>query len=149
MTPIMPKNTAVPSACRISWPGPLAKTSGTTPRMKANDVIRIGRSRVRAACSAAVQRVSPRSSSCLANSTIRIAFFAASPTSTTSPICVRILSSKPRRLTPRIAASRHIGTIRMTANGSTSDSYCAASSRKTNTTASAKTIDAVLPCVFC
>ena len=38
-----------------------------------------------------------------------------------------------------MAASRHIGTIRMMASGSDQLSYCAASTRKTNTTASGKT----------
>src|SRR3546814_6295527 len=70
------------------------------------------------------------SSACLANSTIRIAFFAASAMSTTSPIWVRTLLSMPRRFTPIIAASRHIGTIRMIANGSTRLSYCAARSEE-------------------
>ena len=46
VTPSMPKNTAVPRAWRISAPAPVASASGTTPKMKANDVIRIGRSRV-------------------------------------------------------------------------------------------------------
>ena len=44
-------------------------------------------------------------------------------------------------LTPIIAASMHIGTIRMTASGSSQLSYSAASSRKTNTTASPNAID--------
>ena len=46
VTPSMPKNTAVPSAWRISAPAPVASASGTTPKMKANDVIRMGRSLV-------------------------------------------------------------------------------------------------------
>src|SRR5438067_1115858 len=41
----MPLKTAVPSERRISAPAPCAITNGTTPRMKAKDVIRIGRSR--------------------------------------------------------------------------------------------------------
>ena len=53
VTPTMPLNTAVPSARRISAPAPVAMTSGTTPRMKANEVIRIGRSRSRTASSVA------------------------------------------------------------------------------------------------
>ena len=53
--------------------------------MNANDVIRIGRSRTRAACSAARSIDSPCSRSVLANSTTRIAFLLASPTSMTSP----------------------------------------------------------------
>jgi hypothetical protein len=35
----MPLNTAVPSDRRISAPAPVAMTSGTTPRRKANEVI--------------------------------------------------------------------------------------------------------------
>ena len=49
VTPIMPLKTAVPSDCRISEPAPLASTRGTTPRMKANEVMRIGRNRKREA----------------------------------------------------------------------------------------------------
>ena len=39
----MPPATAVPTECRASWPAPVANTSGSTPRMKASEVIRIGR----------------------------------------------------------------------------------------------------------
>ena len=45
-----------------------------------------GRNRIREACTAASDRLRPESSRSLANSTIRIAFFAARPISTTSPI---------------------------------------------------------------
>src|SRR6266849_6795231 len=96
----MPKKTAVPSAWRISAPAPVASASGTTPKMKAKDVIKIGRRRVRAASTAASHRFAPRSSACLANSTIRIAFLAANPISTTNPIWVRTLLSMPRNLRP-------------------------------------------------
>ena len=41
----MPPATAVPTEFRASRPAPLANTSGSTPRMKASEVIRIGRSR--------------------------------------------------------------------------------------------------------
>ena len=41
----MPPTIAVPTECRPSLPAPLAKYSGNTPRMNANEVIRIGRSR--------------------------------------------------------------------------------------------------------
>jgi hypothetical protein len=40
----MPANTAMPLAERISAPAPIDSASGTTPIMKAIDVIRIGRS---------------------------------------------------------------------------------------------------------
>ena len=114
----MPKNTAVPRAWRISAPAPTANTRGATPRMKANEVIRIGRRRVRAASIAASQRFMPFSSSFWrANSTIRMAFLAARPISTMKPICTRMLFSMPRRLMPMVAPSRHMGTIRITASG--------------------------------
>jgi hypothetical protein len=57
----MPANTVVPSDCRISEPAPVATTSGATPRINANKVIRIGRSRVRAAVTAASPGVAPSS----------------------------------------------------------------------------------------
>ena len=63
------------------------RASGSTPRMKASEVITIGRKRSRAALVAAsIDRSSPASRCCEANSTIRMAFFAARPTSVTSPI---------------------------------------------------------------
>ena len=48
----MPENTVMPIDLRALAPAPLATTSGATPRMKANDVIRIGRNRARAASTA-------------------------------------------------------------------------------------------------
>ena len=49
----MPLNTVMPIDLRALAPAPLAITSGTTPRMKANDVMRIGRKRACAASTAA------------------------------------------------------------------------------------------------
>ena len=150
VTPSMPLNTAVPSERRISAPAPVATTSGTTPRMKANEVIRIGRSRSRDASSVASKRGLPSSScSCLANSTIRIAFLHARPTSTTRPICTKMLTSRCVHSTPATEQSRHSGTTRITASGSDQLSYSAASARNTHTTASAKTYIAVLPARIC
>ena len=82
----MPKNTPVPIECRLCAPAPLAISSGATPRMNANEVIRIGRNRSRAASIAASRMERPWARSSVANSTIRIAFLAASPTTTSSPI---------------------------------------------------------------
>ena len=45
----MPKNTPVPMAWRLAEPGPLAMTMGSMPKMKASEVIRMGRKRNRAA----------------------------------------------------------------------------------------------------
>ena len=83
----MPPNTVVPIDWRLAAPAPVAIISGTTPRMKAKAVIRIGRSRSRAASIAASTISRPSSRRRLANSTIRIAFLAASPISMTKPIC--------------------------------------------------------------
>ena len=47
----MPLN-AIPMEARAAAP-PLASTSGTTPRMKAKEVMMIGRKRLRAASTAA------------------------------------------------------------------------------------------------
>ena len=68
-----------------------------------------------------------------------MAFLHASPTSTTRPICTKMLTSRPVYSTPATEQSRHIGTTRMTASGSAQLSYRAARARKTLTTASAKT----------
>ena len=128
----MPANTAVPSDCLISAPAPVANTSGATPNTKASDVIRIGRNRVRAALTAASAAEAPLSSAWRANSTIRIAFFAANPTRTTKPICASTSIGMPRIDSPVTEANRHIGTIITTASGNFQLSYCADSTRKTN-----------------
>ena len=74
----IPPKTAVPSERREAALAPVATNSGTTPRMKAKDVIRIGRKRRRAACSAASRTdMCSFSRLSLANSTIRMAFLAA------------------------------------------------------------------------
>ena len=52
---IMPLKTLMPRERRALAPAPVARTNGSTPRMKANDVIRIGRNRVRAASTADFQ----------------------------------------------------------------------------------------------
>src|SRR5262245_40981213 len=66
---------------------------------------------------------------------MRIAFLAARPMSTTRPIWVKMLFSIPASQIPRIAANKHIGTIRMIENGSDQLSYWAERTRKTKTTA--------------
>jgi hypothetical protein len=76
----------MPIDTRALVPAPLASTSGTTPRMNANDVITIGRKRARAASVAASRIGLPAARSSRANSTMRIAFFAESAISKTSPI---------------------------------------------------------------
>src|SRR5262249_46506630 len=82
----MPPTTPVPIERRAPAPAPVAIMSGITPSTKASEVITIGRKRSRAAFSAASTALLPSRNPCCANSTIRIAFFAARPISTTRPI---------------------------------------------------------------
>ncbi|CAM4168697.1 hypothetical protein PAYE108092_20845 [Paracoccus yeei] len=75
----MPPRTPMPMDFCAAAPAPLAKASGMTPSMKASVVIRIGRSRMREASTAASSKGLPCFRSISANSTIRMAFRAARP----------------------------------------------------------------------
>ena len=55
----MPPMTPVPIECRAPAPAPVEIASGSTPRMNASDVIRIGRKRSRAASIAAADARHP------------------------------------------------------------------------------------------
>ncbi len=82
----MPPMTGQPRAWRLAAPAPLEVTRGTQPRINASEVITMGRKRRRAASRADSMRVIPSSCFITANSTIRMAFLAANPTSVTRPI---------------------------------------------------------------
>ena len=87
VAPSMPPITPVPSDCRLAADAPLAIASGMQPRMKASEVMMIGRSRSLAAPIAASYGDIPSfSRNSTANSKIRIAFLAASAISTVRPI---------------------------------------------------------------
>lgn len=83
---IIPPTTAIPIAIRPCAPSPEAYTNGTNPRIVEILVIRIGRKR----CVEAerIASVIPWPASCrwLANSTIKIPFFATKPISMMIPI---------------------------------------------------------------
>src|SRR6185437_9863489 len=81
------------------------------------------------------------------NSTIRIAFLQARPTSTIRPIWVKMLLSPPDNHTPAIADSSTIGTIRITASDQLS--YKDDSTRNTSSTHNGNTSTAVLPARIC
>ena len=49
MENIIPKKTPVPIDCRLAEPGPLANTIGSMPKIKAKEVMTMGRNRWRAA----------------------------------------------------------------------------------------------------
>ena len=76
----------VPMAIRLLAPAPVEMASGRTPKMKEKLVINIGRSRIRAASSAASMTRLPCFSARSANSTIRIEFLAANPIVVSRPI---------------------------------------------------------------
>ncbi len=86
--------------------------------MKANDVIKMGRSRSLAASWVASRTGIPASCFSRANSTIKIAFLHARPTRTTSPTWTKMFTDVPEARTPTTAHSTHSGTTRITARGS-------------------------------
>ena len=69
---------------------------------------------------------------------MRMAFLAASPMSMTRPICAYTFRSKWRTNMPIIVPRMTVGVASSTAKGSPQLSYCAASSRNTNSTAMPK-----------
>ena len=83
---IIPPKTPVPILRRAAAPAPVAITNGTIPNTNAIDVMTIGLKRILAASSAACATGIPSSIFWLANSTIKIAFFAANPTNVIKPI---------------------------------------------------------------
>ncbi|KAJ3059736.1 hypothetical protein HK102_009843, partial [Quaeritorhiza haematococci] len=106
VTPSIPLKTATPRVWRISAPAPAARIRGTTPRMKASEVMMIGRSRSSQASRVASYAEEPASRRALANSTMRIAFLHARPTSTTKPTWVKMLMSAAALCTPSEALLR-------------------------------------------
>ena len=119
VTPIIPENTAMPIAWRISAPAPVEKASGSTPITNATEVMRIGpqpqparldRGLRAASCPPTRARArTPRSGS---------RSWPTSPRARSSPICVKMLLSPCVSHTPVIAASSPIGTMRMIDSGS-------------------------------
>ena len=75
-----------PMAVRLSAPAPVARTSGTAPRIVEITVITIGRSRSTAASTTASRTLAPESRNWLANSTIRMPFLAIRPINRMMPI---------------------------------------------------------------
>src|SRR5690606_14131750 len=127
----MPPSTPRPTAFWLAAPAPLAITRGTTPRMKANEVIRIGRKRSRAASMADSARPAPLAYRSLANATIRMAFFAARPITVTIPPMKYTSLSLPIKLLSSTAPSMPSGTASITDSGMAQLSYRAASTMKT------------------
>src|ERR1700722_6804147 len=127
----IPPMTPVPIAVRPPAPAPVAVASGNTPRINANEVIRMGRRRCRAAATVASMSSIPWSWFSLANSTIRIAFFEARPTVVNNPTWKNTSLLKPRSIVANTVPMMPSGTTNMTATGIDQLSYSAARHRKT------------------
>ena len=85
----MPLNTAMPIDLRALAPAPVARTSGSTPKMKAKEVMRMGRKRARAASTADSRMGLPSNTRrSRATYTIRMAFLAERAINSTRPIWV-------------------------------------------------------------
>lgn len=113
----IPPITPVPMARWLAAPAPLARARGITPRMNAMEVMMIGRKRRRAASMAASRRLCPCSQSSLANSTMRIAFFAERPMMVIRPTLKYTSLDIPLTITASTAPMAPIGTISITDSG--------------------------------
>ena len=134
----MPPSKAIPMTFLASAPDPEAITSGNTPRMNEKAVIKIGLNLDLAAAIAASNRLKPFLNSSFANSTIRMAFFAAIPMSITNDTWAKILFSNAGLMNLAIhrknrAPKMAKGVPNNMLNGSDQLSYCAANIRKTKT----------------
>ena len=142
----MPPTAAIPSGARSSPPAPTPSSSpsvrlppsaiGSMPTIVESAVIRIGRKRVRPASNAASAMPRPCSRSWFANSTIRIEFFATSPTSITMPIWLKRLSVVPVSQSVASAPVKESATAIRIVSGWTKLSNCAANTRKITATPS-------------
>jgi len=121
-----------------------------TPKMNERDVIRIGRRRVRAACTAASPEATPSSSFWRANSTIRMAFLAAkADENDEADLRQDVSMGMPRASMPvpmRAGTSARSGRL---PNGSFQLSYCATRTRKTKRAAVPKTRRVGVPRCCC
>ena len=131
VSPIMPPMIPVPMEWRAFAPAPVAIASGSTPKMKASDVMRIGRSRSSPAWMVASMIDSPCFRSSTAKVTRRTAFFAPRPISTSRPIWKYTSLFKPRSQLNARAPRMPKGTAVMTEPGRVHDSNWAARTRKT------------------
>ena len=133
---------------RAPAPAPLAMASGTEPRMKANEVIRIGRIRIRVACWAASSASLPCRRRSSAKETSRIAFLAARPTRSSRPICPNTSSGMPRKARNPTAPKIASGVASRITSGMRRLSYCPARKQKIMNTPRPKISGATLPAIF-
>src|SRR5882672_8087091 len=126
-----PHMTTTPIDWRLSEPAPCATSNGIEPKALHRLVMSTGRRRVSEACLTAATNSTPRSRNWLANSTISTPFFAASPTSITIAIWLKMLIDIPYSHRPTMAPTIASGTVVMITNGKVKLSNWAASTRNT------------------
>ena len=134
----MPPNTVVPIDWRLAAPAPAANISGTTPRMKAKAVIRIGRSRKPPRLHRRLDDAEPLLAAALGefddqNGVLRRQADQHDEADLRIDVDLHV-----RAQSASTAPNRASGTASRTMNGIVQLSYCAARIRKTKTIASAK-----------
>ena len=118
VTPSMPLKTAMPSERRISAPAPEATISGITPKMKASEVMRIGRSRKREASWVAAVRALALAVQLLGVFDDEDGILAGQRDEHDQADLHENVDVAAITRTPVTEQSRHSGTTRMTAAGS-------------------------------
>ena len=114
----MPPSTVQPNVWRLWAPAPEANTKGRMPKMNASEVMMMGRKRRRTASSVACTSGIPRSTRSLANSMMRMAFFADKPIRVIMPIwAYTLFVSLGRKNSARMAPKIPTGTASSTENG--------------------------------
>src|SRR5690625_7159765 len=78
-----------------------------------------------------------------------MSYLHANPINTTSATCTKIKLSPPVNHTPTIAGKRHSGTSNTNDSGRTQLSYSEARTKKTNSAATGKTINAAILWLTC
>ena len=81
----IPPTTVVPIICLLALPAPELRAKGKVPTINAKEVITMGLNLKLAASIVASKSYIPSLNLSIANSTIKIAFFADNPTSVISP----------------------------------------------------------------
>ena len=127
----MPPTVPTPTEMLPLAPTPCANISGNMPKIIVSEVIKIGRKRIRDASMVASMRSPPLSCNSLANSTIRMAFFADRPMVASRPTWKYTSLESIRMFAAPSAPSTPRGTTRITANGTDQLSYKAARHRNT------------------
>src|SRR5690606_1019105 len=134
---------------RENAPAPVDNINGMIPKIKAKDVMIMGRNLSFTASRVASSNGIPISTRSFANSTIKIAFLEARPIIVTKPICAYILlSNAGMNNKVRIAPNTPKGTDSKIEKGTDQLSYSDANNRNTNTIHNAKIIIVMLPDCF-